>query len=176
MILAISVGVLVSLSALYLAVRNRLVKLRNQVSKAWANIDTLLQRRHDEIPSLVEVCRGHMAHEAGLLERLVDERSRYDESSAMGARVLSGLAVSHSLSRLLALSERYPELRANQSFAHLTARLTSLEEQIADRREFFNECVNLYNTRIGQFPFSLVAGIMEADPIPFWDPGRGIKS
>lgn len=152
----------------YFVVANRLVDLKNRISRAWSNIDVLLEQRHDEIPQLVEVCRGHMKHEAGLLNALVTNSRSYSAGQTVTDKVAAGSAVTEGLQQLFALAEGYPELRANESFAYLRARISSLEAQIADRREFFNDSVYIYNTRIGQFPFAAIAGMMNLQELPLW--------
>lgn len=169
MILAVVLGLLCIIAIAYIATANRLVDLRNKVDRAWADIDVLLERRHDEIPALIEICKAHMKHECEVFSRLAAGRREYSESIAISAKLAAENNVVRGLSDLLALSENYPELRANQSFAHLNFRLSSLEDQISDRREFFNDAVFLYNTRIGQFPISMAASIQERRPLPSWD-------
>ncbi|MGI5854179.1 MAG: LemA family protein [Bacillota bacterium] len=175
MVLAIGLGLICITVILYILTVNRLVDLRNKVDRAWADIDVLLERRHDEIPALIEICKGHMSHECEVFSRLAAGRREYSQSTAIVGKLAAENNVVRGLRDLLALSENYPELRANQSFAHLTFRLSSLEDQISDRREFFNDAVCLYNTRIGQFPISLVASIQERKPLPSWDASGTFK-
>ncbi len=139
---------------------NGLVRLKHGVGKAWANIDVLLRQRHDELPKLVETCKQYMQHERNTLQQVVlarsavaDARERGDVS-ALG-RAETGLRA--GLGRLFALAEQYPQLRANDSFRHLQQRISGLETGIADRRELYNESVNLNNVRIEQFPDVLLA-------------------
>ncbi len=152
---------ILSVALIYLVVVfNGLVGLKNAVSKAWANIDVLLKQRHDELPKLVDTCRQYMAHEQATLERVIQARTQV--SSASASRDVPALgnaeAALHSgLGKLFALAESYPNLKANEQFLHLQSRITSLESAIADRREFYNESVNLNNVGIEQFPASLLA-------------------
>lgn len=146
---------------------NGLVRLKHGVSKAWANIDVLLRQRHEELPKLVEACKQYMQHERSTLEAVIqarnavaDARERHDVS-ALGAAE-SGLR--SGLGRLFALAENYPELKANDSFQHLQQRITGLENAIADRRELYNEAVNLNNVRIEQFPDVLLARLFAFSP------------
>jgi LemA protein len=139
---------------------NRLVKLKHNVKAAWSNIDVLLKQRHDELPKLVTTCRQYMKYEQETLEKVIKARSQV--SNAMDAGDLAELSVAESvmhntLGRLFALTENYPELKANESFMRLQARVTSLENGIADRREFYNDSVNVNNITVDAFPTNLVA-------------------
>lgn len=139
---------------------NGLVALKHSVSKAWSNIDVLLKQRHDELPKLIEVCKQYMGFEQETLERVIAARSAV--SSAREAGDVGKLGAAETLMRkglggLFALAENYPELKANENFQHLQNRISSLENSIADRREFYNESVNLNNIRIDQFPDVVIA-------------------
>ena len=139
---------------------NSLVSVKNAVSKAWANIDVLLKQRHDELPKLVDTCKQYMAHEQTTLEKVIQARARVAdarEAQNMGALGSAESALRSGLGSLLALVESYPELKANEQFLHLQSRISGLENAIADRREFYNESVNINNVRIEQFPELLIA-------------------
>ncbi len=146
---------------------NRLVSLKHNIRKAWGNIDVLLKQRHDELPKLVETCKQYMSYEQETLARVIEARSRV--AAAREAEDISGLgraegALRLGLGQLFALAENYPELKADQTFAHLQGRISGLENAIADRREFYNESVNLYNIGIEQFPDVLVARAFHYPP------------
>ncbi len=152
----------VLLLALFYAIfiYNHLVRLKHNVSRAWSNIDVLLKQRHDELPKLVETCKQHMKFERDTLEAVM--RARAAVASANEAGNLGALGKAESqlrlgLGNLFAVAEAYPELKASESFGHLHARISGLESSIADRREYYNDSVNLYNIRIEQFPDLLVA-------------------
>lgn len=152
--------VIVLLAGYAVLIYNALVRLKHGVGKAWSNIDVLLRQRHEELPKLVETCRQYMQHERGTLEAVTVARSAVAsarEQGDMGAlgRAESGLRL--GLGQLFALAENYPQLKANESFQHLQQRITGLENGIADRRELYNESVNLNNVRIEQFPDVLIA-------------------
>ena len=139
---------------------NNLVSLKHGVSKAWSNIDVLLKQRHDELPKLVEVCKQYMKYEQETLEKVVRARSAVMQARSGGDISQLGQAESQlrlGLGNLFALAENYPELKANQSYQQLQSRISQLENGIADRREVYNEAVNLNNVRIEQFPDVLVA-------------------
>ncbi len=139
---------------------NNLVSLKHGVSKAWSNIDVLLKQRHDELPKLVEVCKQYMQYEQDTLEKVVQARSAVMQARSGGNIKELGEAESQlrlGLGNLFALAENYPELKANNSYQQLQSRISQLENGIADRREVYNEAVNINNVRIEQFPDVLVA-------------------
>jgi LemA protein len=154
------VGVLIYAVILY----NGLVRLRNENDRAWANIDVLLKQRHDEIPNLVESVKGYMQHEQQTLLAVTEARTASMNASSIGQKAVAELRVAGALRGLFAVAENYPQLRANENFLKLQNRITELEERIADRREFFNDDVNTYNTRIGQIPDVFVASFMNLKP------------
>lgn len=141
---------------------NGLVTLKHNVAKAWSNIDVLLKQRHEELPKLVEIARQYMQFEKDTLERVISARSAVFSARESGDVAKVGAAESilrQGLGNLFALAEQYPELKANENFQHLRERITGLENSIADRREFYNDSVNLNNVRIEQFPDLVVARI-----------------
>ena len=139
---------------------NSLVSIKNNVAKAWANIDVLLKQRNDELPKLIDTCKAYMAHEAQTLEKVINARMGVD--AARQTQDVAGVGraesmLSKSIGGLYAVAENYPDLKADQTFINLQQRITGLENQIADRREFYNDSVNNNNVRIGQFPDLIVA-------------------
>ena len=154
--------------ALYVVnIYNHLVRLKHNVSKAWSNIDVLLKQRHDEIPKLVETCKQYMKFEQETLEKVMQARSRVSE--ARQSQDVPGLGLAEGalrmgLGQLFALAEDYPELRANENFQHLQGRISTLENTIADRREFYNESVNINNIGIETFPDLIVARLFGFGP------------
>ena len=158
--LLFAVGVLVYTVILY----NGLVRLRNDNDRAWANIDVLLKQRHDEIPNLVETVKGYMQHEQQTLSAVTQARAASVNATSIGQKAQADLLMTGALRGLFAVAENYPQLKANENFLKLQTRITELEERIADRREFFNDDVNTYNTRIGQIPEVFVASFMSLKP------------
>ena len=139
---------------------NGLVALKHNVAKAWANIDVLLKQRHDELPKLVEVCKQYKQFEQNTLQRVIEARSQVQsarETQNIGALGAAEGALRLGLGQLFAVAEAYPELRANDNFMQLQQRITSLENAIADRRELYNDAVNINNVRVEQFPDALIA-------------------
>ena len=141
---------------------NALVSLKHNTTKSWANIDVLLKQRHDELPKLVETCRQYKQFEQETLEKVVKARNMVQtarESHDLGALGAAEGMLRTGLGSLFAIAEAYPELKTNESFMQLQTRIIGLENAIADRREFYNESVNINNVRIEQFPDNLVAGL-----------------
>jgi len=140
---------------------NNLVQLKHGVSKAWANIDVLLKQRHDELPKLVEVCKQYKQFEQDTLQRVIAARSQVQtarEGQDIDALGKAEGVLRTSVSGLFAVAEAYPELKTNEQFIQLQTRITGLENGIADRREVYNESVNIYNVGIEQFPAVMIAG------------------
>jgi LemA protein len=147
---------------------NGLVRLRNENDRAWANIDVLLKQRHDEIPNLVETVKGYMQHEQQTLTAVTEARAASLNAATIPQKAQADLMITGALSGLFAVAENYPQLKANENFLQLQSRITALEERIADRREFFNDDINTYNTRIGQIPDVFVASFMGLKPRPMF--------
>jgi LemA protein len=143
---------------------NELVRLRNDNDRAWANIDVLLKQRHDEIPNLVETVKGYMQHERQVLENVTAARASAVSAITVGQKAQADLLMTGALRGLFAVAENYPQLKANENFLKLQNRISELEERIADRREFFNDDVNTYNTRIRQIPDVFLANFMSLKP------------
>src|SRR5712692_5007982 len=154
------VGILLYLIIVY----NGLVRLRNDNDRAWANIDGLLKQRHDEIPNLVETVKGYMQHEQQTLAAVTRARAASMNAASINQKATADLMMTGALRGLFAVAENYPQLKANDNFLKLQNRITELEERIADRREFFNDDVNTYNTRIGQIPEVFLASFMNLKP------------
>lgn len=136
---------------------NGLIRMKNNIDKAWSNIDVLLKQRFDELPKLVSVCEGYMKHERQTLEAVTNARAQLNNAKTPGEQISAQNAITDALKSLFAVVENYPELRADASFRQLQSRISELEDQIADRREFYNDSVNLYNIHIEKFPDMLVA-------------------
>ena len=150
-------------------VYNGLVNVKHAVSKAWANIDVLLKQRHDELPKLIEVCKQYKQFEQETLEKVIRARSLVQqarEKQDVGALGAAEGLLRSSLGTLYAVAEAYPELKTNQNYLQLQNRITQLENGIADRRELYNESVNINNVRIEQFPDSIIAGMFNFKPAP----------
>ncbi|MCG8434922.1 MAG: LemA family protein [Gammaproteobacteria bacterium] len=169
----IILGIIAAVIIYFVNIYNNLVRLKHNVSKAWANIDVLLKQRHDELPKLVETCKQYMQYEQDTLEKVMKARSAVQaarEAGDVGALGPAETQLRSGLMNLFAVAEAYPDLKANDSFQHLQSRISGLENSIADRREFYNEAVNVNNVRIEQFPDVIVAnnfGFKSADLLEF---------
>jgi len=141
-----------------LSVYNGLVALKNNIARSWANIDVLLKQRHDELPKLVKTCEGYMQHERAVFDRLSEARGALLNVRTVGERAAAENRLTQALGQMFAVAEAYPDLKANVSFLQLQSRISELENQIADRREFYNDTVATFNTRIQQIPDQYVAG------------------
>jgi len=150
---------IVVLVALFVAVAyNGLVRRRNRSDEAWAQIDVQLRRRYDLIPNLVETVKGYAAHERGTFEAVTQARANAISAQGVAQQAQAETQITGALKSLFAVSERYPDLKANQNFLALQEELTSTEGRIAYARQFYNETVRSYNTRIQSFPTNLLAG------------------
>ncbi|MBX3666095.1 MAG: LemA family protein [Burkholderiales bacterium] len=159
----ITLGVIVVLLVYGVTIYNSLVQLKHNVTKAWANIDVLLKQRHDELPKLVETCKQYMKFEQDTLAKVIEARSKvFSAREAQNIPALGGAEtmLRGALGNLFALAEAYPDLKANENFQQLQTRISTLENAIADRREFYNESVNVNNVRIEQFPDVIVARLL----------------
>ena len=160
-VIAYIVLALIVIMVIYvISIYNRLVDIKHNVSQAWSNIDVLLKQRHDELPKLVETCKQYMGYEQETLKQVIAARSQVAaarESGNIGALGSAEHNLRIGLGNLFAVAEDYPELKASEKFQHLQARITGLENSIADRREFYNEAVKINNVLIEQFPDVLIA-------------------
>jgi LemA protein len=147
---------------------NGLIALKNDIAKAWANIDILLKQRHDELPKLLEVCKGYMDFERDTLQKITQARSMYQQAISVDQKAQADQSMTSALRSFFAVAENYPQLKANDNFMHLQVRITDLESQIADRREFYNDSVNTFNIRIQQLPDTFVASFMNLTPRPMF--------
>jgi len=157
----IIIGVVVVLLIIFFAIYNGLVRRRNQVKNSWAQIDVQLKRRYDLIPNLVETVKGYMKHERETLEAVTKARNLAQQVSSAGAgeRAKAEGELSSALSRLLAVVERYPDLKANQNFLALQEELTSTENKISFSRQYYNDSVLSYNNQTQMFPSNIVASM-----------------
>lgn len=153
--------VLAILAVFYIvSIYNGLIVLRNNIDKAWSNIDVLLKQRSDLIPNLVETVKGYMRHERKVLTEIARMRASLSKAKSPETKAKASEKISEDLKTIFAVAENYPKLKANENFLELQKKIASIENQIADRREFYNDSVLLFNTRIQIIPDSIVAGIL----------------
>lgn len=152
-ILAIIILVILFVISMY----NDLVKARQKVKNSWSQIDVQLQRRFDLIPNLVETVKGYMTHESAVLEKIAELRTSWANTSDVSKKVELDNELSGALKTIMAVSENYPELKANQNFADLQNTLRETENKISFSRQFYNDTVTMYNTKLETFPKNIVA-------------------
>ena len=167
----IVLGIIVILVLFAFGAYNRLVALRQRVDQSFADIDVQLKQRHDLIPNLVETVKGYAAHEKGTLEAVTNARAAATSAGSVEQKVQAENALTGALRQLFAVSEAYPDLKANANFQQLASELSDLENKIAASRRFFNNAVQEYNTGIQQMPAALFAGMFGFTRKDFFDLG-----
>jgi len=150
--IGIVVLIIIATISVFIRIYNTLVLLKFNVEKAFANIDVLLKQRAEEIPNLVTTVKEYVSHEKELLKDLTQLRTQYLSATHQEEKVKVNNDMARSLGKIMAVAENYPDLKANTSFVTLQERISQLEDNISDRREFFNESVNMYNIGINEFP------------------------
>jgi len=150
LVAAIIIGYIIS-------IYNGLIALKNNIQKSFANIDVLLKQRSDELPKLIASVKGYMKHEKEVLTQLTAARTAIMGATTMGAKAKADGQITAALKTLFAVAENYPNLKANENFLQLQGRISGLENELADRREFYNDSVNTFNIRIQSFPDVLIA-------------------
>ena len=160
--------VIFGLTIYAITIFNGLITLKNDIAKAWANIDILLKQRHDELPKLFDVCKGYMDFERDTLQKITQARSLYSQAVSLDQKAQADQSMTSALRGFFAVAENYPQLKANDNFMRLQGRITDLESQIADRREFYNDSVNTFNIRIQEMPDAFVASFMNLTPRPMF--------
>src|SRR5207253_7321863 len=168
-ILLVLAGLIIIAGLWLMTSYNGLVTLRQSVKNAWAQIDVQLKRRHDLIPNLVNTVKGYAAHEKETFERVINARARATRATSSGEAIKAEGELSSALARLLAVSEAYPELKANQNFLSLQEELTSTENRVAYARQFYNDNVTRLNTQIQTFPTVAIAGMFGFKAEPFFE-------
>jgi LemA protein len=142
----------------FIGIYNQLVQIKVNVDKSWANIEVLEKQRFDEIPKLVKVCEGYMQYERDTLQKVIEARTKFLQAKGPADMAEASAGMAGALKSLFAVAEAYPDLKANQNFMQLQGRVTTLENEIADRREFYNDSVTINNARIQQIPYNFFAG------------------
>jgi LemA protein len=170
MVALIIIGGLLVLLFVYLIVAyNGLVKLRNRLEAAWAQIDVQLKRRYDLIPNLVETVKGYASHERETLEKVIQARNMAVGATGPAEQAQAENMLTGALKSLFAVSEAYPDLKANRNFLELQEELTTTEDRIAYSRQFYNDMVRGYNTRIQSFPAVIVAGMFNFEQREYFE-------
>jgi LemA protein len=161
----IVIGVVVALFVIgffgyFISVYNSLVRLKNDIKKSWANIEVMLKQRYDELPKLIESVKGYMKHEKQVLVDLTKARTDFMKAKTMSEKAKADGTMTGLLKTLFAVAENYPNLKANENFIQLQNRISSLENELSDRREFYNDSVNNFNIKIQSFPDMIVARML----------------
>jgi lemA-like protein len=155
----IILGVIIVLAIIIAIMYNSLVTLKQRTQNAWSQIDVQLQRRFDLIPNLVECVKGYMTHESETLENVTKLRTSWSEATTADEKMKLDNELSSSLKSIMAVAESYPDLKANQNFISLQGELTDTENKISYSRQFYNDIVTRYNTKIQTVPSNIIAGI-----------------
>ncbi|MDW7671546.1 MAG: LemA family protein [Bacillota bacterium] len=169
MVLLVPLVILVFLAMALIGFYNSTVKLRNFVQNAWAQIDVQLKRRSDLIPNLVETVKGYASHEKETFEKVTKARAEALNAQTIGERQQAENALTGALKSLFAVAEAYPELKASENFSKLQEDLSDTENKIAYSRQFYNDTVMKFNTKIQTFPGNVLAGIMGFQAHPFFE-------
>ncbi len=163
-VLVVLAIVVIGLVMYFVGIYNSLVTLKNDVDRSFANIDVVLKQRHDELPKLIDTCKGYMQYEQKTLQLVTEARTAYMRATTPAEKMQADGMVTGALKTLFAVAEKYPDLKANTNFMQLQGRITELEEKIAGQRGRFNDDVNNFNIRIAQIPANFVAGFMGLQP------------
>ena len=147
-----------------ISVYNGLVKSKMKVDNAWSQIDVQLQRRFDLIPNFVETVKGYMTHEKETLEKIAELRTSWANASSVNDKINIDNQISSALKTIMAVSENYPDLKANENFKQLSDELTNTENKISFSRQFYNDAVTMYNTKLRTFPSNIIAGMFNFTP------------
>ncbi|MDD3395865.1 MAG: LemA family protein [Acidaminococcaceae bacterium] len=174
-LIAIIVVIVVVLGSL-VSTYNGMVTMNENVTSKWSQVDNQLQRRSDLIPNLVNTVKGYAAHEAGVFKSVADARSKLAGATTVNEKAAANGELSNALSRLLAISENYPQLKANQNFAQLQDELAGTENRLAVARKDYNDAAQQYNTKIKSFPTSLFAGMFGFSPRDYFKTDEAAKT
>ena len=166
----IIIAIIVILIIAVIAIYNGLVGARQKVRNAWSQIDVQLQRRYDLIPNLVESVKGYMEHEKGVLEKVTQLRNSWAEANTIGQKAEIDNQLSESLKTIMAVAENYPDLKANQNFSELQEELRNTENKISFSRQFYNDSVTMYNTKLEVIPSNIIASMFNFKPEELFKP------
>ncbi|MCX8105857.1 MAG: LemA family protein [Ignavibacterium album] len=165
----IFIAIIVLIILFFVSIYNALIRLRNQVKNAWAQIDVQLKRRHDLIPNLIETVKGYMTHERQIMENITKYRSQAMNAQTVGEKAQAESLLSGALGQLRVQVENYPDLKANQNFLALQEELTATENKISFARQNYNDQVMMYNNKIQMFPSNIVAGMFNFKEEEFFE-------
>ena len=163
-IIFVVVLIVIGFLSWFFIVYNGLIHVKENIKKSWANIDVLLMQRSDELPKLIKVVKSFVNHEKTMFDNVLNARTSFLGANSIGEKANADNQISDALKSVFALSEDYPELRSNDNFLNLQDRISGLENEIADRRVFYNETVNNYNIRIQSIPDVVIANALNLNP------------
>jgi LemA protein len=163
-VLAVLAIIMIAVVMYFVGLYNGLVRFKNNIDRSFSDIDVLLKQRHDELPKLIETCKGYMQYEQKTLQAVTEARTAFMRATTPAQKAQADNMVSGALKTLFAVAEKYPDLKANTNFMQLQGRITELESKIAAQRSAYNEDVNAFNIRIAQIPANFVAGLMGLQP------------
>ncbi len=172
-VLAVLAIIVIAVIMYFVGLYNSLVTFKNNIDRSFSNIDVLLKQRHDELPKLIETCKGYMQYEQKTLQAVTEARTAFMRATTPAEKAQADNMVSGALKTLFAVAEKYPDLKANTSFMQLQGRITELETKIAAQRSSYNEDVNAFNIRIAQIPANFVAGFMHLQPHALFQVAEG---
>jgi LemA protein len=172
-VITVTVVVLAAIALIWgVSTYNTFIELDNQVEQTWGNIDVLLKQRQDEIPNLIDTVKQYADHEQDIFTDVAEKRKQMQNASSKQEKAEANQAMQGALSNLFAIAEDYPDLKANENFQQLQDRITGIENEIADRRERYNEAVTIYNTKQDQLPAAIIANWMNLDEEDLFDVDR----
>lgn len=157
----IIIAIIVIIALYVISVYNTLVQLRNRVRNQWSQIDVVLKNRADLIPNIVETVKGYAGHEKDTLEAVISARNKYATATTPEDKMAASGEITGALNKLFALTEAYPDLKANANFMDLQAKLTECEDKIRYARQFYNDATNKYNNKVEMFPSNIIAGMFK---------------
>ena len=163
-VLLIILGVIIVLAIIIIAIYNSLVQARIKVDNAWSQIDVQLQRRFDLIPNFVETVKGYMQHESATFEKIAQLRTSWANTQSVHEKAELDNELSNALKTIMAVSENYPDLKANQNFSELSEELRNTENKISFARQFYNDTVTMYNTKLEVVPSNIIASMFKFKP------------
>lgn len=164
MTLGIILAIVAIIVIAFIAIYNKLVTARQRVKNGWGQIDVQLQRRFDLIPNLVDTVKGYMAHESSVLEKVTELRTSWANAKTVDEKAKVDNELSSTLKTIMAVAEAYPDLKANQNFSNLQAELSETEDKISYSRQFYNDSVTRYNTKLELFPSNIIASMFHFTP------------
>ncbi len=164
MVFLIILAVIIVIAIIIIALYNGLVQARFRVDNAWSQIDVQLQRRFDLIPNFIETVKGYMTHEKETFEKITELRSSWSDNASVAEKASLDNELSTTLKSIMAISESYPDLKANQNFSELSEELRNTENKISFSRQFYNDTVTTYNTKLEVFPSNIIANMFNFKP------------